>query len=154
MFGSGAFDTKTLFQPIASFVCENDKYAIEVALTCASLWAAYVLYTPPSNFAAFHAGFALAETLQSQESKWAFLALLAALLKIFGIGFQTRKKYPTIFSDLLRLLGLGISGTFWLILGVSTIWGNPDTLFGVWGVLAGLLAWWGILKFIVYPGGI
>jgi hypothetical protein len=133
-----------------------EQYAAEVVLTTASIWACYVLLTPPSNFEKFPESFALAETLQGHEVAWGIIAAIGATLKMAGLFVcalrSTQGKAPGGISYTLRCSGLFISGVFWGLMGISSLWGNPDSLFGLWGILAAVTAWWILIRFPIVPG--
>lgn len=121
----------------------TDIPVIEVMLTLASIWAAVILATPPSNFAAFPAAFAWVNSLESQERFWACLAGFAAALKVVGLLITDR--FPPA-GGLFRCVGLAMSGMFWVTMALGAIWGNPDTLFAFAGLMWGILSWWSILR--------
>ena len=127
-----------------------EPYKVEVVLTLCSLWAAWVLYHPPSNFSTFPAAFAIAERMQGQEWIWATAALVGAALKAIGLILTLASEAPSI-SFYMRCSGLIISGIFWTVLGTSATLGNPDTLFGVPGFLMGLSALWILVRFPKMP---
>lgn len=127
-------------------------YTDEVYLTIASFWASYVLFTPPPNFATYPQSFAFVESIQGHEITWATLALAGATLKITGLAIRLKMSRPTTLSLALRTIGLGISGFFWTLMGISSLWGNPDSLFGIWGALMGIAAWRVLVRFLLEPG--
>lgn len=126
-----------------------EPYRSEITLALASLWAAWVLFTPPSNFATFAKGFAYAADLAT-ERQWAVFALVAACTKLGGLALTwCRRCQNTALT--LRLIGLAMSGVFWVLLGLSACIGNPDTLFGFPVVLFGVTAWWLLVRFPTIP---
>lgn len=137
----------------AIFWVSTEPYLVEVYLSVASLWAAFVLFEPPSNFAAYPISFALVESIQGQESAWAVMALVGAILKITGLAIRlllpTRM---TVTAYLMRSMGLAISGFFWMLMGASALVGNPDSIFPIWGPLTALAAWRTLVKFLLKPG--
>lgn len=137
----------------AIFWVGTEPYLVEVYLSVASLWAAFVLFTPPSNFASFPMSFALVESIQGQESAWATMALVGAILKIIGLAIRLLLPLRmTVTSYLMRSMGLAFSGFFWMLMGVSALVGNPDSLFSIWGPLTALAAWRTLVKFLLKPG--
>jgi hypothetical protein len=130
-----------------------EQYVAEAVLTTASVWAAYVLITPPSNFASFPASFAFVESLQGHEAGWAIIALLGATMKAGGLAllWRARTVKAVTISYYMRCFGLIISGFFWGLMGLSALIGNPDSLFGIWGILGGITAWWILIRFPVLP---
>jgi hypothetical protein len=128
---------------VVRYLRERDLWAIEVFLLISSCWAASVLLRPPSNFAQFPSAFGIAEMLSRNEQLWGYLVACAAGLKIIGITFYF--KHRTI-GVVLRCMGLACGGTFWCMMGLSTVIGNPDTLFGFAGFMMGVLSWWSILR--------
>lgn len=127
-----------------------EPYRAEGVLIICSLWAAFVLYNPPSNFASFPASFAIAERMQGSEAAWATLALVGALLKMFGLVFLGNPRLAMT-SFVLRVAGLVVSGIFWMIMGISATIGNFDSLFGVPGFMMGVTAVWILFRFPVSP---
>lgn len=127
---------------LVGYLRERDLWAIELFLLASSLWATFVLFRPPSNFANLPT-FDIAEMFTRNEILWAWLVASAATLKIIG-GLCYFKYHTT--SVLLRSTGLAIGGAFWCLMGTSAIIGNPDTLFGFTGLMMGVLSWWSILR--------
>lgn len=127
-----------------------EPYALEGFLTLCSFWAAYVLFTPPSNFAAFPKAFAFVEQMQGKESLWATMVLVGAASKAIGLALVAVPPAGGV-SFILRCVGLMISGFFWTVIGISSMLGNPDTLMGFPGFLMGLSAVWVLLRFPVNP---
>lgn len=130
-----------------------ERYVPEVMLAGGSLWAAYALYHPPSNFAAFPQAFAFVDHLQSEEHFWATVALIGAMAKILGLTWQALTSSRRNWSALaVRCFGLAISMGFWFLMTAGTIWGNPDTLFGGLGIIMILTASWVLLRTPAMPG--
>jgi hypothetical protein len=119
-----------------------DALVIESILILCSAWAAFVLFTPPSNFGQFPLTFALTEAIIQPEYGWAWFAAIAAMVKLAGLACYR----PPWAGPLLRCTGLAMSGTFWFVMGASTMVGNPDTLFGFCGLMMGFLAWWSLFR--------
>lgn len=142
-----------LTNSISSKMRRAEPYKSEVVLTLCSFWAAFVLYNPPSNFASFPAAFAIAERMQGAEWLWATAALSGALIKTLGLMLTAASEAQT-FAFWCRCMGLVISGIFWGAMGTSTTLGNPDTLFGVPGILMGLTAVWVLLRFPRMPSDV
>lgn len=113
--------------------------AFEVMLILGSMWGSYVLLTGPSNFESFPESYRLAKEFISDEWKWGLIAGVAALVKtvgLLGIWFG----YVNT-SFVLSLIGLLMSGLFWIFMGVSYFIGNPDSLFVMTGgILFGTFA--------------
>jgi hypothetical protein len=126
-----------------------EAYAIEVVLSLSSLWATWVLLAGKRDpFTAFRTAFALASRLGSEEH-WAYIALIGAVTKLIGLSLS---RTPFICTALvLRLLGIAIAGAFWFLLGFSTVYGNPNTLFGFPIMLLGASAWWLLIRFPTLP---
>lgn len=127
------------------FFRASDVRAVEVAVACNSLWASVVLAIPPSNFAAFPKAFSIAERLGRGESFWSAFAAISALNGVAGM-IVLGCYYRSWLGVLLRATGLSMAGLFWCLMGVGTIVGNPDTLFGFGAVLIGLAAWWSLIR--------
>jgi PAS domain S-box-containing protein len=121
-------------------------YFVEASLILASIWACWVLSHEPSNFSTSNSTFFLAEKLNTHEAEWAAFAGIAAGMKVVGLlwHFLVGDRLRIAFT--LRCIGLGMSGAFWLLMGASTMYGNPDTLFGFTGLLQGLVALAAIVK--------
>ncbi len=117
---------------------------IEIGLSLYSLWAAFVLLHPPSNFAAFPESFWLAKKMADHEQFWGLFAISAAGTKIVGIMLTKLNHYRP--GALFRVIGLSMSGVFWTIMGISAVWGNLDTMFGGSGLIFGPLALWFALR--------
>jgi hypothetical protein len=122
-----------------------EPYTLEGFLTLCSVWAAFVLYNPPSNFATFPAAFAIAERMQGSERVWATTALIGAISKVLGLLLAALDAAPNL-SFGIRCGGLVISGIFWSVMGTSAVLGNIDSLFGVPGLLLGLSAVWTLVR--------
>lgn len=123
----------------------HDIYVLEGFLLLSSFWATFVLFTPPSNFATFPHAFDLIASLDGHENMWAAFAAVAAIVKF--VGLLLTASMPSS-GRALRAFGLAMSGLFWTVMGVSTVAGNPDTLFGLPGMLMGVLAWWALLRIL------
>jgi hypothetical protein len=126
-----------------------DPYRSEFMLALASLWAAYALLTPPSNFETFRPGFSFAAQVAT-EHQWAVFALVAGCAKLGGLAATWCRRCQNA-ALMLRLIGLAMSGVFWVLLGLSACFGNPDTLFGFPVVLFGATAWWLLVRFPTIP---
>jgi hypothetical protein len=125
-----------------------EPYAIEVVLSLSSLWAAWVLTTGPGNFLVYPHAFELASRL-GNEHEWACAGIIAATLKISGLLLCRTAWVCT--ALVLRLSGIAMSGSFWFLLGLSAVEGNPDTLFGFPVLLLGISAWWLLIRFPTLP---
>jgi hypothetical protein len=126
-----------------------EAYAIEIVLALSNLWAAVALLSRTRDpFTAFQTAFALASRLGSEEH-WACVAFIAGATKLVGLGISPTRFVCT--ALVLRIGGLGISGAFWFLLGLSTIYGNPHTLFGFPIMLLGISAWWLLIRFPTLP---
>lgn len=119
-----------------------DKWLPSWAVLVSSAWAAWVLWTPPSNFAAFPKAFALAYSLPfSCDMAWASFITLATILHVAGLCLFAR--HHRDIARPLAWVGLSFQGFFWWTFGFSTLYGNPDTLFGIpGGVVIGAMAFW------------
>jgi len=126
-------------------------YAIEGYLTLCSIWAAYVLATPPTNFSAFPRAFALVAQIESDETWWATFIGMAALFHLIGGVFLPFRRLQTI-SLMMRVVALGMSWMFWTVMGTSTVIGNPDSLYGAPAIGIGFLAFWILVQFPKIPG--
>jgi hypothetical protein len=123
-------------------------WIMELKLAIDSLWGCWVLLTGPSNFHTFGDSFALAAHIEDNETIWGVTAGIAALLILLGGAMawvQTQPRWATV----CRTLGLLVVGSFWFCLGVSTMAGNTDTLFGVKGVTGGALAYFIALRLLL-----
>jgi hypothetical protein len=128
-----------------------EAYAIEVELSFCSLWAAWVLLVAEgwSDVINANSAFVLTANFGSQTI-WGSVAFIGATAKLTGLLLSR-----THFSGLvlmLRIGGLWISGTFWLILGLAAVGGHPHSLFGVPIILLGVSAWWVLIRFPTLPG--
>lgn len=129
-----------------------EPYFAEGALSICSVWACYVLLMPPSNFATYPASFYLADWLVNGEQAWGVVAAIAAALKVVGLGITWRRPHSEL-AIVCRCFGLGLSGFFWTLMGLSTVVGNPDTLFGMPAIIMiASSAWWTLARFPTIPG--
>lgn len=126
-----------------------EPYRSEALFALSSLWASWVLVAPPSNFGTFPGGFRFAAELAT-ERQWALFAFVAGVAKVVGLGLTACRRCRDT-SLMLRLVGLAMSGLLWVLLGVSAVVGNPDTLFGFPVLLFGATAWWLLLRFPIMP---
>lgn len=115
-------------------------WVMELLVALDSAWGCWALLTGPSNFAKFTDTFALAAHLEANETAWGAAAGLAALLILLG-GLVARLRMYLQWAIVIRSLGLIVAGSFWFCLGVSTVIGNNDTLFGMKGVTGGVVAY-------------
>lgn len=123
-------------------------FIIEVSSLINAMWASYVLFTPPSNFATFSASFQLVRDLEAHEVFWASYAGFNALLLFISIFITYVHESKSSGLILFRCLGLVLSGTFWFLMGLSTVIGNPDALFGFTGIVLGLASWWATIRLV------
>lgn len=82
---------------------------------------------------------------------WGAVAAAAAMIKLFGLSLIFSNRC-IVLSTTLRCLGLGISGTFWFLIGASTTLGNLDSLYGPMAVAMALSAWWVLIRLPAIPG--
>lgn len=130
-----------------------ESFRVELVLIPCSIWAAYCLWAPPSNFEAFPAGWHLARQLLPTEWMWGLLAAIAATVKLIGLSLSFSNRL-VVFSTICRCVGLGISGTFWFLIGLSTTTGNTDSLYGPLAIAMALSAWWVLIRLPAIPGKI
>jgi hypothetical protein len=117
---------------------------LEVFLSLASLWAAFVLWHDPMLFESFPAAFRLVQAFEGNEQIWGAFAFVAAVTKLIGIiACVTRD--PT-WGRVVRYIGLAMSGVFWTVMGGGVMLGNPNTLFGFNSLLMGAFSWWSLLR--------
>lgn len=128
-----------------------EKFRVEIALIPCSVWAAKCLWTAPSNFTAFPAGWRLAGHLLPEEWMWGALAATAAMVKMIGLSMSLSNRF-IVLSTILRCIGLGSSGTFWFLIGLSTVMGNQDSLYGPMAIAMALSAWWVLICVPAMPG--
>ena len=124
-------------------------WIMELLIIANSFWACWVLLTPPSNFNRYSDTFAMIERLSSNEVVWGLLVGVAAVLTLFGLVGSVGLGYRRALTA--RCLGLMISGSFWFSMGISTVTGNPDTLFGVpGGVFPGAVAYIIAIRLVMF----
>lgn len=126
----------------------SDAYMMEVYLILSSMWAAYVLSSGPSNFIMFPSSFAAPRYLMDNEGAWAAFAGIAAMFKLWGFIGQFIFGQKSFFPFIANCLGFAMSGIFWLVMGGSSLYGNPDTLLGFSGALMGVFATWSLLRLV------
>lgn len=119
---------------------------LEVFLSLASLWAAFILWGSPSLFESSPATFRIIDAFHGNESSWAAFALVAGLLKLTGIA--TCITGDPSWGRTVRYVGLAMSGLFWSLMGGGVMLGNPHTLFGFNSLLMGLFSWWSLLRLV------
>jgi hypothetical protein len=124
-------------------------WVMELIIALDSLWGCWVLLTGPSNFHGFVDSFAVAARIEDNEMVWGVAAGIAALLILVG-GIATWTRVQLRWAIVCRALGLIVAGSFWFCLGVSTVAGNTDTLFGVKGVTGGAVAYVIALRLLLY----
>lgn len=111
----------------------------EIMLILGSVWASYALLMPPSNFDRFPDSYALARAVIDSEMAWGLIAAGAALTKALGLAGTWLGDVNISF--LLSVVGLCISGVFWIFMGTSYMIGNPDSLFVMTGgIVTGIFA--------------
>ena len=123
-----------------------DRYALSCLVIASSLWAAWALGTPPSNFSAFPASFSYVIAARFTEAQWAAFILLFALLHIVGIALRIRGRDPGA-ARLVGFIGLAGQTVFWLFWSGSAVIANPDTLFGFCAFLIGVGAAWRLMRY-------
>jgi hypothetical protein len=126
----------------------RDIYVLEVLLIFNSCWAAYVLLSRPHLFFNNVGTFAIASLLLHNEWDWAKLALCAAALKAIGVAWALAVNKVNLFGIMIRLAGLCLSGVFWCTMGISSMVGNPDSIFSFGGVVMGIFAWWSVIRLV------
>lgn len=131
---------------MANRLVTSEQYLFEVTLTACSVWGAWVLFHPPSNFLVYPGSYKLLIAINPNEDFWAVLLTLGACLKFFGLHFCLLYRAHGL-GLTCRILGLGISGFFWPIFGLSAYLNNPDTMAGVPIGIVGITAWWTLLRF-------
>lgn len=125
----------------------SNTHLIELFFLLGNFWAAWVLMHSPSSFDSFPKAFALVRSLEISEPVWGVLALISALCFTWGNLWGIWRKDASLkLSYIPRLLGFSCSALFWLPMGVSTMIGNPDTLFGFLGFLVGTFSLWSVLR--------
>ncbi len=127
-----------------------EPYAIESFLALISIWGAWALFHPPSNFAAYRGAYLWISSIDSVEEHWASLLVLNAALTVSGLVLCLVFRRHSL-GLTARLGGLAISGFFWTLLGLSTLLGNIDTLLGFPVFLIGVSAWVVLLRFPTMP---
>lgn len=128
----------------------RDAAAVEVLLMLNSLWAAHLLLGRPALFETYPAAFALPAMLAVSEWYWGIFATVAAVIKASGIAMALRhigNGIPPI-SRVIRIIGLSMSAFLWGIFGMSSVLGNPDSLFGFSGVIMSAFAIWSLYRLI------
>lgn len=129
-----------------------DRWLVSAMIIAASGWAAWVLFSPPSNFAAFPVAFWFVNRMLPGEQEWALLIGAGAALHLLGLAFHACGMLAT--SRALAFAGMFIQTGFWLIFGGSATISNPDTLFGFNGLEIGLVSAWRLLRIsLVFPDG-
>lgn len=128
-----------------------ENFRVELVLIPCSIWAAKCLWTPPSNFAAFPAGWHVAMELLPEEWMWGLWAAVAGATKSIGLLLSFSNRL-IVSSTLFRCIGLGLSGTFWFLLGLSTMLGNSDSLNGPMQIVMAISAWWVLIRLPAIPG--
>lgn len=118
-----------------------DRYLGSCLVILSSLWAAWVLATPPSNFAAFPVAFKYALAVEISENAWAILAGAGAGIHMIGLVLRWRGRDIGA-ARLVGFIGLSLQTIFWLYLGLTAIVANPDTLFGFTAAMMGVAAAW------------
>lgn len=129
------------------FMRTADVYVFELFAICSSFWAAWVLTTGPSNFSVYSATFLVVQTILPDEKFWGAFAFLSAMIKSAGILLGWRQFYNKN-SLYFRIVGMQMSALFWTLMGASTVYGNPDTLFGMIGLFLGVAS-----QFVVFKLG-
>jgi hypothetical protein len=118
-----------------------DRYALSCIIILSSLWAAWVLATPPGNFATFPASFKYAAIFHLSEAEWSIAPLVGAMLHIAGLSIRLWTDHVNA-ARFIGFVGLSLQTMFWLYMGLSTMVANPDTLFGFAGAMIGVGGAW------------
>lgn len=130
-----------------------DRWLVSAQVLLASWWATWVLFSPPSNFAAFPNSFwFIGSHLLLDERQWATVIGCGALAHTIGFLFRSWGWLSAARG--LSFAGLAVETIFWLVFGLSTIYANLDTLFGFTGTLVGITAAWRLFRIgLVMPDG-
>lgn len=121
-----------------------DRWLPSWVVLLSSIWATWVLLSPPSNFAAFPVAFRY--TAWMSEVEWAIVLLISLSLHGIGLWLRTRKA-DIAAARLIGFIGLSGQTVFWLYFGASTILANPDTLFGFTGMMVGVTGAWRLCRY-------
>lgn len=120
---------------------------IEVFLTFCSLWAAWVLLTPPSAFKLHPGYYILLRGVLDREQAWGLLALAIATVKTIGLLCDGGSNFCREFGVVLRSIGLAGSGFFWTVIGFSFLLPTPHGLSAVPLIGLGGASWWALIRF-------
>ena len=128
-----------------------ERYWTELILIAASVWVGASFATGPADFAILYGDYYdLLERIHTSARFWGAFALVAALSKTMGLvlclGFH---RYRV--SLAIRCLGLGMSGFFWTVAGISCLMVNPRTVGGALMALTGMSAWRVLVRFPSMP---
>lgn len=128
-----------------------EKYVMEVVLALCSLWASVVFFQDPISLADTYGNyFALLSQLHNSAQVWGFVTGLAAIFLFWGLFVCLYLRQPEM-GLIFRCLGLGLTGTFWALAGVSALLAHPASIGGITMTLLGFSAWWILLRFPSVP---
>lgn len=128
-----------------------ERFGVELIVTISSVWAAWKMLSGPSNYAFCPNDYALLVHFQLREQGAGFFAAIAALLMTIGLSGTLLGSCLSC-STWFRCIGLAMGGVFWTVLGVSFVFGNPDSVAGVPFILMGISSWWTLIRFPSVPG--
>ena len=116
-----------------------DRYRVSWLIVLCSAHAGFILWHPPSNFSAFPDSFRFIAWISRDERIWGTLFGVSALSHGIGLAFFMAGISNRLLTG-MRRAGLSGSFFFWLMFSVATMWGNPDSLFGIAGLAVAILA--------------
>ncbi len=128
-----------------------EPYFVEILLAAVLAWAAKCLFLPPSNFSRYPNSFAILQSMERFEPFWGAIASTPAALQVLGIALLLSRRCHRA-SLVMRFVGLGTAAMFWLVLAVSFLAGDWDSISAGVMFMPALTALWILVRLPMLPG--
>jgi hypothetical protein len=125
--------------PLSLWLWRAQPFYLEIALAVCSAWVASALLKSPGPFHNYPGSFEIPMRLLDNEHDWACVFGSGAATKAIGLTLMLWPQHRNA-GWCLRCIGLAISGVGWTLFGASAIQ-NPQTVFGITGLVMGVSSW-------------